>query len=336
MKVQEIARRSRTIGWSGAYGLLAGLLLVPALVLGPSAVDGAAAERRGGGVEAEDFAARTFRGTIVIGDAAPASPYGSTVTVSGLRGRVRDVNVILNDFSHQNPEDVAVMLATRGRAATLMRAVGGGTDVENANILLDEESERPLPDDGPLAGGLAYRPAVGDPEGEKEYPFYAEEPFGGEAPDPNYDEPDEEEDYAPLSFFDGLTANGDWTLWVRDDVANNLGGSTSGWTLEIVTDVPAGEFIARDRYRIVQGQVLTVGAEQGVLRKVDERGDLEFAARLVARPTKGKVRLNADGSFTYTPDAGALRKDAFTYRIEDEFGSSIAGTGRVVIRIGRP
>jgi hypothetical protein len=27
----------------------------------------------------------------------------------------------------------------------------------------------------------------------------------------------------------------------------------SGWTLEIVTDVPAGEFIASDRYRVARG-----------------------------------------------------------------------------------
>jgi hypothetical protein len=107
--------------------------------------------------------------------------------------------------------------------------------------------------------------------------------------------------YAPLSFFDGLTPNGDWTLWVRDDVPNNLAGSTSGWTLEIVTDVPAGEFIDVDRYRTVRGVTLTVDAERGVLLNVAERGDLEFAARLVQRPRKGKVTLRPDGSFTYVP-----------------------------------
>jgi len=214
MNKQGIRRRVSSIAGIGSLPLVAALVVAPMLALGP-------------GKAAADFAAPTFRSTIVINDNGPASPYGSTVTVGGLRGNVVDVNVILNNFSHDRPEDVAVMLAYRGRAATLMRGAGGTAAVRNANILLNDEATEALPATLPLAGGTAYRPVdytriPATPIGE---------PFGGLAPDPN----DVAGEY--LDFFDGLTPNGEWTLWVRDDRANFF-GSMSGWTLEIVATFP--------------------------------------------------------------------------------------------------
>ena len=40
-------------------------------------------------------------------------------------------------------------------------------------------------------------------------------------------------------------------------------------------------------------------------------------ARLVAGPAHGKLKLNKDGSFTYTPTAGFSGADSFRYRVFD-------------------
>ena len=54
-------------------------------------------------------------------------------------------------------------------------------------------------------------------------------------------------------------------------------------------------------------------------------------ARFTARPTasgpaSGTLVLNADGSFSYTPDADFNGADAFTYTVDDGNGGVTVGT----------
>ena len=46
----------------------------------------------------------------------------------------------------------------------------------------------------------------------------------------------------------------------------------------------------------------------------DADGDPLTAVTGGTRPASGVVMLNDDGSFTYTPDAGFVGTDSFTYR----------------------
>jgi hypothetical protein len=53
----------------------------------------------------------------------------------------------------------------------------------------------------------------------------------------------------------------------------------------------------------------------------DEDGDsLTVQTSPVSGPTSGALALAADGSFTYTPNAGFSGTDTFTYRVEDGTG----------------
>ena len=56
-----------------------------------------------------------------------ATPYLSTITVSGLKGRIADLNVTIHGLWSDFPDDVAIMLVgPRGHTVILMSDVGGG------------------------------------------------------------------------------------------------------------------------------------------------------------------------------------------------------------------
>ncbi|HSI18592.1 MAG TPA: Ig-like domain-containing protein [Sphingomonas sp.] len=87
-----------------------------------------------------------------------------------------------------------------------------------------------------------------------------------------------------------------------------------GHDLALTFAFPAPVGVA-DAYAVDRGDVLTVNAQNGVLANDAAAGASQ--AVLAAGPTHGALTLNADGSFSYTPDAGYAGADAFTYRIDD-------------------
>src|SRR5829696_7375265 len=64
----------------------------------------------------------------------------------------------------------------------------------------------------------------------------------------------------------------------------------------------------------LSGNVLTDGTDDS-----DANGD-ELKASLVTAPGHADVTLNADGSFTYTPDVDYTGTDSFTYKVSDDTG----------------
>ena len=68
-----------------------------------------------------------------------------------------------------------------------------------------------------------------------------------------------------------------------------------------------------DSYSTVQDTKLTVAAP-GVLGNDTGASSSALTAILVSGPAHGMLQLNADGSFTYTPDAGYTGPDSFTYQ----------------------
>jgi hypothetical protein len=82
-----------------------------------------------------------------------------------------------------------------------------------------------------------------------------------------------------------------------------------------ITDAPAltGALKALDdSYSTVQDTSLTVAAP-GVLGNDTGASGIALTAVLVSGPSHGMLQLNADGSFTYTPNAGYTGPDSFTY-----------------------
>jgi len=167
--------------------------------------------------------------TIIINDSTNpptlATPYPSTISVSGLGGQlVAKVTVTLHGLSHEFPDDIDMLLiGPEGERAMLMSNVGGSTPgyaVTNLALTLDDDSASPLPLESPLVSGT-FQPTMRLPYLLFDFPPPA--PAGiSNAP-------------ASLSVFNNTDANGTWGLYVVDDTSPHDGSISGGWTLTITT-----------------------------------------------------------------------------------------------------
>jgi hypothetical protein len=179
------------------------------------------------GVTALPSSAAVFSnsGFILIDTSGPATPYPSTISVSGLGGTIVDVNVVLADFSHESPDDVDVLLVgPYGEKLELMTDVGGYYFSDLTTLTFDDSSSNFLPDDSELSSGT-YRPTQGT--------LCNTCGFNGGAPAPAGP-------YATtLSVFNGTSPNGTWSLYVHDDEDLATGAIVSGWSLDIIMSGPS-------------------------------------------------------------------------------------------------
>jgi subtilisin-like proprotein convertase family protein len=148
-----------------------------------------------------------------------ADPYPSSVTVSGALPVVCKVTVNLNQISHSFPDDIDILLTAPGTAsnALIMSDAGGGTDLVDVDVLLDDAAATALPDAATITSG-SWRPA--------NYEVNDLFPAG-----PPASSPDEN---AALSVFNGSDPNGAWNLYVVDDLDDDLGDIAS-WCVNLAT-----------------------------------------------------------------------------------------------------
>jgi len=105
----------------------------------------------------------------------------------------------------------------------------------------------------------------------------------------------------------------------------NDGSADSNVATVSITVTPANDppAAANDSYDATAGVQLSVAAP-GVLAN-DSDPDLDpLTASLVSGPANGVLTLNADGSFTYTSNAGFSGADGFTYAARDGVGQATA------------
>ncbi|MFO0800203.1 MAG: Ig-like domain-containing protein [Gemmataceae bacterium] len=112
------------------------------------------------------------------------------------------------------------------------------------------------------------------------------------------------------------------------------GGVTGGTRVRIVVHsanrAPLG---GADTVTTVAGTPVTVSAATVLANDSDPDGDV-LAAGFVVGGAHGTVTVAADGSFTYTPDAGFHGTDTFTYRVSD--GQLISGLVQVTVTVSNP
>lgn len=142
-----------------------------------------------------------------------ASPYPSAINVGGLPTsgvRVKSVNI--NGISHTFPGDIDMLLqAPNGSNVILMSDRGGGGDLVNANFVFDDAALSLLPTANITSG--TYRPTnVAGPDN-----FPAPGPGSVNQLNPS------------LANFTG-NFNGDWKLFVNDQVGGDVGAITS-WSI---------------------------------------------------------------------------------------------------------
>ena len=120
-----------------------------------------------------------------------------------------------------------------------------------------------------------------------------------------------------------------FTVTVTDD----LGGTTTqvvNVTLANVNDVPVA---SNDSYATSEDVPLSTTVVTGVLANdTDVDGDsLTVNTTPISDVTNGALILNADGSFTYTPNNGYFGLDTFTYEIFDGNGGSSQATVSITV-----
>lgn len=208
-------------------------------------------------------ATHTNSAPITINDVSTATPYASTIVVSGEGGLVTDVNVTLTNVSHPFTDDVDILLEAPppgGAKTILMSDAGDGVGVSGINLTFDDAAPLPIADESAPATGT-YKPTN---YGLSAAPACSTEPdpdvFPMPAPAGPYS--------ASLSTFNGPTSpNGTWSLYVVDDCGGDAGSIAQGWSITI-TATPTAVHVRDFTGQAVPGRVVLrwrTGSETEVL-----------------------------------------------------------------------
>ncbi|QUV99545.1 S8 family serine peptidase [Chloracidobacterium sp. MS 40/45] len=153
---------------------------------------------------------------ITIPALGTATPYPSTVSVSGLTGTITKVTVTINNFNHTWPSDVGVALRSPGGQICVLfnNAIGGSGGVTGRTYTFDQTAP-PLPLTGFPPSGT-YSP--NDNGGTRTFTGLGSPPYPG-----------------TLNVFNGTVPNGTWELFVQDFFSGAAGNIAGGWSISITT-----------------------------------------------------------------------------------------------------
>lgn len=115
-------------------------------------------------------------------------------------------------------------------------------------------------------------------------------------------------------------------------LSNPTSGTTLGTPFAAVLTIVDDDapVAANDSYSTILNATLSVAAP-GVLSNDGHLNGPTLTAALVNGPANGTISLNADGSFTYTPDTGFTGLDNFTYRASDGLATSNPATVTILV-----
>jgi VCBS repeat-containing protein len=130
--------------------------------------------------------------------------------------------------------------------------------------------------------------------------------------------------YTPAANYSGSDS---FTYQASDGTAAS-NPATVTITVSPVNDAPAAD---DDAYSTAEDTALTVAAP-GVLSNDSDLDSTTLSAVVGSGPSHGTLTLQANGSFTYTPDANHTGEDSFTYQVSD--GTLTSGVATVTITVG--
>jgi hypothetical protein len=166
---------------------------------------------------AQQFSAASVTIADSLTPPAKASPYPSTIRVTGAGTTLNALAVTLSGLNHRAPDDIDVLLVgPTGAKALIMSDVGGIQWAMNVTLTLEDAAASSMPDSGQLFTA-SYKPTNFDAIGPDSFPAPAPAPSG-----------------SALSVFNGTDPNGIWSLYIVDDTSTD-GGSITGWTLTMQT-----------------------------------------------------------------------------------------------------
>lgn len=171
---------------------------------------------------------RAFANTnsITINDASIATPYASTIAVTGVTGLVGKVTVTISNLSHTYPDDIDMLLVSpSGQKVLLMSDAGGqpgnSAGVNAINVTFDDAAAL-IANEGPMVSG-SYHPSDYEPG----------DVFPATAPAGPYG--------TNLSAFIGGNPNGSWSLYIVDDTSGDSGLISKGWSISFTTLTPINQ-----------------------------------------------------------------------------------------------
>ena len=159
---------------------------------------------------------------ITINDFGNASPYPAAITISGVTAPILDINVVINGLSHTFPSDIGILLVgPGGQKVVLMDGVGGFNPVTNVNLIFDDEAASGI-SSSTLSSG-SFKPTNAFPGADTfAPPTLAGGPYA-----------------SSLSAFDNTSANGTWSLFIKDFSAGDGGSLSGGFGLQISVPEPS-------------------------------------------------------------------------------------------------
>ncbi|HBO44873.1 MAG TPA: calcium-binding protein, partial [Planctomycetaceae bacterium] len=100
-------------------------------------------------------------------------------------------------------------------------------------------------------------------------------------------------------------------------------------TVTIIVNNPA--VVQNNAYSVEWNNVLAVDAANGLLANDTDPDSDALTAALVTGPSHGTLALEADGSFSYTPNDGFHGTDTFTYAADDGLPNPSVGTVTITV-----
>ncbi|MEI4234586.1 Ig-like domain-containing protein, partial [Roseovarius sp. D22-M7] len=201
---------------------------------------------------------------------------------------------------------------------TITYTVSDGTETATGEVTINVSTTSPVANDPPVANDDGYTVRAGealtvaagaglllndtDPDGDPlEVVGFGNAGNGSVAPSS-----DGSFTYTPDAGFVGT----DSFVYT---ISDGLEIATATVTIDVTNAAPDA---VDDSYTIEDGEVLTVAAPGLLANDTDADGDpLEVVG--FGNAGNGSVAPSADGSFTYTPDAGFVGTDSFIYTITD-------------------
>jgi subtilisin-like proprotein convertase family protein len=236
-------------------------------------------------------ATKTFTNTgfINIPDNTVASPYPSTINVTGFAGNVQKVTATLNGFTHSYPDDIAVLLVgPSGTNSILMGHVGGdsGDPQPQSNITFDQAALSTLNTTNEVITGT-YRPSV------EQADMAAMSPPAPPGPVFPVD----------LNVFNNGPANGTWSLFIEDQASSDFGQVTGGWSLNVtaaVNTLTAGKPKLNKNNGTAVVPVTVADAGQLNLSGKGVKSASATKSKAVAGPGTVKLKVKAKGKAAKT------------------------------------
>lgn len=289
------ARLARGVPWAVSAALLASSLIVGG--------DPSAARNRASPRLVQEISNTT---PLQIPDGAQTA---SSIMVSGFETEVADVDVTLRNLNHAHPDTLDLLLLGPG-GQTAIIVSDTGVSANQVTLTLDDQAAKKVPGTSTLTSGDFQPTNFGS--GDAFAPPAPPSPPSG----------------AFLGVFNSTAPNGVWTLFIRHDTPGFTGSLNGGWSLRITTanGMPNA---SPESFTVKAGKALH--ALGGVLENDRDPDGDPLTAVLAGQPSKGRVQLHPDGSFSYKARKKAKGRDTFTYLAQDPSGLSDLET--VTVRI---